>query len=139
MVKQSFNGDILSTENLLRGKNSKFMLRRVDNRDDFYIYRADTDKLVVFDKLGKIIFEKQNSGSTNLEFRCFEIENNKRVFSFYDQEQKLVQIFDDAGNSLTQTPIESDLIPLIGFGKQIGELVVYSFSQNSVSFNSIKR
>ncbi len=139
VIKQSLSGKILSAENLLRGKNSRFVLRRVDNHDGFYIYRVDTDKIVVFDKQGKIVFEKQNSGSTNLEFQCIEVGNRKMVFSFYDVEQKMVQVFDDSGNNLTQSPIESDLIPLIGFGKTKGELLLYSFSQNSVFSNSIQR
>ncbi len=139
VIKQSLSGNILSAENLLRGKNSKFILERVDNRDGFYIYRVDTDKIVVFDKQGKIVFEKQNNGSTNLEFKCIEVESKKMIFSFYDVEQKLVQVFDDSGNNLTRSPIESDLIPLMGFGNTIDELVLYSFSQNSVFINSIKR
>lgn len=139
LVKQNLKGEILPTENLLRGKDSKFVLRRVDNHDGFYIYRTDTDKIVVFDKQGRIVFEKQNGGSTNLEFQCIEVENSKLLFGFYDIEQKLFQIFDKSGSGLTQTPIESDMMPLIGFAKPKGELVIYSFLQNSVFFNSIKR
>jgi hypothetical protein len=139
LIKQNLRGEILRTENLLRGKDSKFVLKRVDNHDGFYIYRTDTDKIVVFDKQGRIVFEKQNGGSTNLEFQCIEVENNKVLFGFYDIEQKLFQIFDNSGSGLTQTPIESDMIPLIGFEKPKSELIIYSFVQNSVFFNSIKR
>lgn len=139
VVKQNLSGNILSSENLLRGKNSKFVLRRVKNRDGFYMYRTDIDKIIVFDQQGKIVFEKQNSGSANLDFQCIEVENNKMVFGFYDAEQKLFQVFDESGFNLTKTPLESDLIPVIGFGKSKDELVVYSFSKSSVFFNPIKR
>lgn len=139
LVKQNLNGEIVSIENILRGKNSKFILKRIDNREGFFIYRIDTDKIVVFDRHGKIVFEKQNSGSTNLEFQCIEEQNNHLVFSFYDVEQKLLQVFEESGNNLIQSPLESDLMPLIGFGKTKSELIIYTTSQNLIILNSIRQ
>ncbi len=138
LIKQNLDGEILSTSNLLRGRNSKFILKRIKNRDGFYISRIDTDKIVVFDKQEKIVFEMQNSGSSHVEFQCLERESKKMIFSFFDIEQKLVQIVDESGNSLTRTPIESDDEPLFVFGKSNGESGVYSFSQKSIIFNALQ-
>ncbi len=138
LVKQNLKGDVLSSENLLRGINSKFLLEQVVIGDGFHIYRTDSDKIVVFNKNGDVIFERQNSGSTNLAFQSIEL-NAKLLFGFYDIEQKLFHVFDDSGNSVVQTPIESDIIPLVGFGKEKNELLICSFVENSVFFTSIKR
>jgi hypothetical protein len=139
VIKQNMKGEILTTNNILRSKNSEFILKRVVNSDKFYLYRVDADKIAVFSKEGTIIFEKQNSGSTNFDFQCIETVNNEVVFSFFDAEQKLVQVFDKSGNSLIQIPIESDVIPLFGFGKSKGEFGIFSFPRNSVVFNPIRR
>ena len=136
--KQNLKGQILTSENLLRGKNSKFVLRRVVSGSKFFFYRVDADKIAVFNKEGTIVFEKQNSGSTNLEFQCIETGSNKMAFSFFDVEQRLVQVFDEFGNSLIKTPIESDISPLFGFGKSKNEFGIYSFPRNSVIFNPIR-
>lgn len=136
--KQNLKGQILTSENLPRGKNSKFVLRRVLSGDKFFFYRVDADKITVFNKEGTIVFEKQNSGSTNLEFQCIETGNKKMIFSFFDVEQRLVQVFDESGNSLIQTPIESDIPPLFGIGKFKNEFGIYSFPRNSVIFNPIR-
>jgi hypothetical protein len=138
VTKQNLKGEILTSENLLRGKNSKFILRRTATGDKFYFYRVDVDKIAVFNKEGSIVFEKQNSGSTNLQFQCIGRGNNKMVFSFFDIEQRLVQVFDESGNSLIQTPIESDVSPLFGLGKSRNEFGIYAFPRNSVIFNAIR-
>lgn len=138
-TKQNFKGELLSSDNLLRGRNSRFVLKRISNREGYYIYRIDTDKIVVFDKKGQVMFEKQNSGSTNLSFQAVIRGGNKLVFASLDMEQKLVQLFDEAGKDLIQAPLESDLDPLLVFGKSNNEFSVYCFSQNSISINSIQR
>jgi len=138
IVKQNLKGDILSIQNLLRGKNSVFKLKRNVNEDDFNFYRIDTDKIAVFNKTGKLLFERQNSGSTNLEFQCFNSDDNKQIFSFYDVEQKLIRVFDETGNDLFQTPIESEIMPIFGFGKSKNEFGIFSFPQNAVVFNTIR-
>jgi hypothetical protein len=139
LVKQNMKGEILTTNNILRGKNSEFIMKRIVNSDKFYLYRVDADKIAVFNMEGTIIFEKQNSGSTNFDFQCIETVNNEVVFSFFDVEQKLAQVFDKSGNSLIQIPIESDVIPLFGFGKSKDEFGIFSFPRNSVVFNPIRR
>jgi DNA-binding beta-propeller fold protein YncE len=136
--KQNLKGEILASENLLRGKNSKFILKRARTGGKFYSFRIDVDKIAVFNKEGAIVFEKQNSGSTNVEFQCIETGRNKMLFSFFDVEQRLVQVFDESGNSLIQTPIESDIPPLFGLGKSKSEFGIYSFPRNSVIFNLIR-
>jgi hypothetical protein len=138
-TKQNFKGELLSSDNLLRGRNSRFVLKRISNREGYYIYRIDTDKIVVFDKKGQAMFEKQNSGSTNVSFQAVSRGGNKLVFVSLDMEQKLVQLFDEAGNDLIQAPLESDLDPLLVFGKSNNEFSIYCFSQNSISINSILR
>jgi len=138
LVKQNLKGEILKVDNLLRGKNSRFILKRCINSDKFFFYRVDADKIATFDSNGSLLFEKQNSGSTNLEFQCLETSTRQIVFSFFDVEQKLVQVLDANGKSLIQIPIESDVMPLIGSGKSKNEFGIYSFPGNSVVFNLIR-
>jgi len=138
LVKQNLSGEDLSTENLLRGKNSKFILRRISNREGFYVYRMDADKIAVFDKQGKILFEKQNAGSVNMDFQCIASGNNRLLFAFHDLEQKLVYVYDEKGNSIIQTPLESDNTPILFLGKSDAESGIYSFPRNSVVFTSFK-
>ncbi len=139
IVKQNLKGEILSSNNLLRGRNSKFILKRLTNGDGYFIYRVDTDKIVVFDKKEQIVFEKQNNGSTNINFQALSRGGSKLIFATMDVEQKLVQLFDESGKDLFQTPLESDIAPLLVFGKSNTEFGVYCFSQNSIVFNSIQR
>lgn len=139
IIRQNLKGEILSSDNLLRGRNSKFILKRIVNRDGYFIYRIDTDKIVVFDKKGQILFEKQNNGSANIYIQVVSRGGNKLVFATMDVEQKLVQLFDESGKDLIQTPLESDIAPLLIFGKSNTEFSVYCFSQNSIVFHSIQR
>ena len=138
MVRQNLKGEIVSSENLLRGKNSKFILKRITNRDGYHIYRVDTDKLVVLDKKKQVVFEKQNSGSTNLSFQAVSRGGNKFVFTTLDVDQKLVQLFDESGNVLTRAPLESDLDPVFVSGKSNTEFGIYCFVQNAIVFNAIQ-
>lgn len=138
VFKQNLKGEILKSDNLLRGKNSKFILRTTLNSDKYYFYRTDTDKIIVFDKAGGIVFEKQNNGSMNLEFQCIETGNGKFIFCFYDTEQRLVQVFDESGNDLIQAPLESDIAPVFGYGKSKSEFGIFSFQDNSVTFNLLQ-
>ncbi len=137
-IRQNLKGEILSTDNLIRGRNSKFILKRIANRDGYYIYRVDTDKIVVFDKKGQIVFEKQNSGSTNMYFQAMSRGEKKLVFVTLDLEQRLVQLFDESGKDLIKTPLESDIAPLLILGKPNVGFGVYCFTQNSIVFNSIQ-
>jgi len=137
-IRQNLKGEILSTDNLLRGRNSKFVLKRVANRDGYFIYRIDTDKIVVFDKKGQVIFERQNSGSTNIDIQAVSRGGKKFIFVTLDLEQRLVQFFDESGKDLINTPFESDISPLLIFGKANAELGVYCFTQGSIVFNSIQ-
>jgi hypothetical protein len=138
LVKQNLSGEDLSKENLLRGKNSKFILRRIANREGFYVYRIDADKIVVFDKQGKILFEKQNAGSVNMDFQCIASGDNRLLFAFHDLEQKLVYVFDEKGNSVIQTPLESDITPILFLGKSGVESGIYTFPRNSVVFTAFR-
>jgi len=138
MVKQNLNGEILKTDNLMRGRNSRFILKRCINSDKFFFYRVDAEKIAIFDGNGTLLIEKQNSGSMNLEFQCIETASRQIIFSFFDVEQRLVQVLDVIGNSLIQIPIESDVMPLFGLGKSKNEFGIYSFPGNSVVFNLIR-
>ena len=138
MTKQNIKGEILTTNNLLRGRDSRFELRRVTNREEFYFCRIDTDKVVVFTRDGNILFEKQNSGSTNVEFQCVEAKNGEIVFSLFDIELRLVQVFDKSGKTLTPTPIESDKTPLFGMGKSKSDWGIFSMVNNSIVFSPIR-
>lgn len=138
LVKQNMKGDILDSDNLMRGKNSTFTLKRVPEGNSFFVFRTDSDKIVVFNKEGKVVFEKQNTGSIKLDFQCIETNKGKIVFSFYDTEQKFVQVFDITGRSLVNSPVDSDVPPLFGSGKSKSEMGFYSFPKNSIIFNTIR-
>jgi len=137
LIKQSLNGQIRSSENLLRGKNSTFILKKVRNQDDFFIFRFEAENIAFFNRDGKLLFEKQNSGSTSLDFDCFATGNNKIRFSIIDSEQKLVQIIDETGQPLFPTPIESSVLPLIYSEKSGSKVDVYTFNENTIFINAL--
>ena len=138
LVKQNMKGDIMDADNLMRGKNSTFTLKRVPEGNNFFVFRTDSDKIVVFNKEGKVVSEKQNTGSIHLDFQCIETNKGKIVFSFYDTEQKFVHVFDASGKSLVNSPVDSDVPPLFGSGKSKSEMGFYSFPKNSIIFNTIR-
>lgn len=137
-VKQNLKGEIIKEEDLVRGRNSKFFLSRMVSDHGFHIYRIDTDKVVILNKDGSLMFEIPNSGSMNLKVQSSKAKNGKLVFSFFDMDQKLTQVFDESGRSLLQTPIECDRPPIFGFGKTKKEFGLFTFQQNIVVFNPIQ-
>jgi hypothetical protein len=126
--KQSFDGKSKSQENLIKGNSSKFYLKRVIGKSDFYFFRVDTDKIAVFDKLNQLVFEKQNPGSTTLIPAAVSSSQGKLLFCFYDTEQKLSYLYDPIGNPVINRPLESTLPPVFGRNVKSKKLFIYSFS-----------
>lgn len=126
--KQSFDGKFKSQENLIKGNSSKFYLKRVIGKSDFYFFRVDTDKIAVFDKLNQLVFEKQNPGSTTLIPAAVSSSQGKLLFCFYDTEQKLSYLYDPIGNPVINRPLESTLPPVFGRNVKSKKLFIYSFS-----------
>lgn len=128
ICKQSFDGKSKSQENLIKGNNSKFYLKRAVGKTDFFFFRVDTDKIAVFDKLNQLVFEKQNPGSTTLVPSVVSLNQGKSIFCFFDAEQKLSYLYDQVGNPVINRPLESIIAPVFGSNVKSKKLFIYSFS-----------
>lgn len=132
-TQQSLDARSKTQANLVRGVNSKFLLRKDNEESVFYFFRIDSDKLAVFDKTNQLVFEKQNPGSTSLNPFAFEVSKKKTIFCFYDQEQNLSYLFDRTGNSVINRPLESTILPLFGKDSKTNRPLVFSFFDNVIS------
>lgn len=126
--KQSFDGKSKPQENLVKGNGSKFYLKRVPGKSDFYFFRIDSDKIVVFDKLNQLVFERQNPGSIALIPFVVSLPQGKSIFCFYDTEQKLSYLYDQVGNPVINRPLESTIAPVFGSDVKSKKLFIYSFA-----------
>lgn len=126
--RQSFDGKSKSQESLIRGNGSKFSLKKVLGKSDFYFFRIDTDKIAVFNKLNQFVFERQNPGSTALIPSVVSLPQGKSIFCFYDTEQKLSYLYDQIGNPVMNRPLESTVAPVFGSNVKSKKLFIYSFS-----------
>jgi hypothetical protein len=133
VTKQSLDGKTKTLENLLRGVNSKFYLVRTnEGKSEFYFVRIDSDKIAVFNKTNQLVVEKQNPGSTSLRPSVIAGSKDKAIFSFFDEEQKMSYLFDQAGNSVTNRPLESTIPPLFAVDSKTKRIVIYSFYENMI-------
>jgi len=133
VTKQSFDGKLKSQENLIKGNNSKFYLKKAGGKSEFFYFRIDADKIAVFDKLTQLIFEKQNPGSTTLIPSIISLPTGKSFFCFYDTEQKLIYLYDEIGNSIVNRPLESSIAPVFGSNVKTKKLFVYTFSEEIIT------
>ncbi|MEQ1588348.1 MAG: hypothetical protein ABL895_20860 [Cyclobacteriaceae bacterium] len=133
ITKQSFDGKSKSQENLIKGNSSKFYLKRVVGKSDFFFFRIDTDKIAVFDELNQLVFERQNPGSITLTPSVVSLTQGKSIFSFYDTEQKLSYLYDQIGNPVINRPLESTIAPVFGNNIKSKKLFIYSFSDEIVT------
>lgn len=133
VTKQSLDGKTKTQENLLRGVNSKFYLAKThEGKSDFYFIRVDSDKIAVFNKANQLVVEKQNPGSTNLRPSVIVASKDNAIFGFFDEEQKMYYSFDQAGNSVTNKPLESSIPPLFAVDSKTKRIVIYSFYENMI-------
>ncbi len=133
VTKQSLDGKTKTQESLLRGVNSNFYLgTTAEYKSDFYFFRIDTDKIAVFNKANQLVVEKQNPGSTGLLPSLLVASNNRTIFSFFDVEQKMSYLFDQAGNSVINRPLESTIPPLFAVDSKTKRILVYSFFENII-------
>lgn len=133
IAKQSFDGKSKSQENLVKGNNSKFYLKKVMGRSDFYFFRIDTDKIAVFNKLNQLVFERQNPGSTTLLPSVVSLPQGKSIFCFYDEEQKLSYLYDQIGNPVVNRPLESTISPVFGNNVKSKKLFIYTISEEIIT------
>ncbi|HPW62595.1 MAG TPA: hypothetical protein PLJ13_09880, partial [Cyclobacteriaceae bacterium] len=133
VTKQSFDGKSKSQENLVKGNNSKFYLKKVIGKSDFYFLRIDTDKIAVFDRFLQLVFEKQNPGSTTLLPSVVSLPQGKSIFCFYDEEQKLSYLYDQIGNPVINRPLESTISPVFGNNTKSKKLFVYTISEEIIT------
>jgi hypothetical protein len=136
LIKQNLKGEVISSENLPRGKNSNFLMRVVDGDASFYIARMDSDKVVLFDKTGKLILELANNGSMKMDMHISNT-GGSLVFCLFDAEQKMASVFNQSGKNLTLSPIDSDIMPLVSFDKARNERGIYYFPGRKVVYTKI--
>jgi hypothetical protein len=91
---------------------------------------------VVFGSDGKLIFERQNQGSTTLQTQIVEKSSAKMIFSFYDAEQKISFLYDQTGKEISEA-IESEIAPVFSQTNSKSTLNLYTFPKNSIVIKSI--
>ncbi len=137
VTKQALDGSAATREELVRGKNSRFVLTRTDDKKDFFYVRIDEDKLAVFDKRNNLIFERENPGSVSLVPTVFSAPGQKEIFGFFDQEQNMSYFYDALGNAVFYRPMESTLLPLFGWENRTKKLSVFTFSDQSITVSLV--
>jgi hypothetical protein len=137
VTQYSFDGKLVANYNLVRGNKSSFVLRRTLTGNKFYFVRVDTDKLAVFGSDGKLIFERQNGGSTNLDVQIIERSSTKAIFSFYDVDQKVNYLYDQLGSEILPA-LESEVAPVFGTLNSKSPLMFYTFPKNSIVVKTIE-
>jgi hypothetical protein len=131
--KQGFDGKSKSQENLIKGNSSKFYLRKVMGKVDFFYFRIDTDKIAVFNRMNQLLFETQSPGSTTLIPSVVSLPSGKSIFCFFDAEQKLSYLYDQIGNSIVNRPLESTIAPVFGSNAKTKKLYIYTFSDENIT------
>jgi hypothetical protein len=137
VTQYNFDGKLVANYNLIRGNKSNFILRRTMTGNKFYFIRIDADKLAVFGSDGKLIFERQNGGSTNLDVQIIERSSTKAIFSFYDVDQKVNYLYDQLGSEILPA-VESEIAPVFGSLNSKSPLTLYTFTKNSIVVKTIE-
>jgi hypothetical protein len=137
VYQYSLDGKLVSNFNLVRGNQSSFVLKRTNGGNKFYFIRIDSDKVAVFGGDGKLIFERQNQGSTTLQTQIVEKSSAKVIFSFYDAEQKINFLYDQSGKEISEA-IESEIAPVFSQTNSKSALNLYTFPKNSIVIKSIE-
>lgn len=132
VMKMSLDGKNFSTDNLVRGNQSKFELVRVMNSDQFYYARIDLDKVVIFSSTNQLVFERQNPGSTSLQALIISLSKDRVIFAFYDRDQGLTYLYDQAGTPIGKA-FESSVSPVLGTDIKTKRTYLYTFSQTSIT------
>lgn len=132
VVKISLDGKNFSADNLIRGSQSAFELVRVLNHDQFYYARIDLDKVAIFSSTNQLVFERQNPGSTLLKPLIISLSKDRVIFAFYDREQGLTYLYDQAGTPVGK-PFESSVSPVLGTDMKAKRTYLYTFNQTSIT------
>jgi len=140
-MKIRFNllGKIVDQEALIKSTpKSHFYLVATDDRKASSFVRIDEGKIAVFDQEGRLLFEKQNPGSESLLPHMFNFDSGKRMYSFTDPIQDLSYVWDERGNSVLASPLETGHIPAMNYNRQNGELKIFWTTNNSITSTSIR-
>jgi hypothetical protein len=65
------------------------------------------------------------------------LDSDKRVFSFTDAEQKLCYLWNEQGNAILPTPIETDQIPALQYRRQNEEIKIYWTVDDAIKSTSL--
>ncbi len=138
VTKRSLDTKVVSQENLVKGNNSKFLLVKTQvGKANFFLFRIDSDRITVFNKLNQLVFEKQNPGSASLLPSIISLSEGRTIFCFYDSEQKFSFLYDQVGNSVINRPLESSTMPVFGLDNKNKKFFIYSFFEDAVTITPI--
>lgn len=135
VTRIALDGKPLTSEDLVRGNQSRFEVVRASSKE-FYYSRVDTDKIAVFNKANQLVFERQNPGSISLQPSAFVISSERVIFSFFDADQNLTYLFDQVGNPVGK-PLECSIPPVFGMNLKDKKSFVYSLAQESITITPL--
>lgn len=114
LMKIDVTGKITAKEPLLKNyAQNNFKIISSGRNDQYLIARTDKTKIAFFDGDGKLVFEKENPASEQVEFRFFPGRNP--VISVFDPSQDLLFLLDGKGKDIIAQPIEASQSPAIEF------------------------
>jgi hypothetical protein len=117
---------------------SKFSLTKSKSGNSFVILRVDPGKLTTLDAEGRVIFEFENSGSTDWEVSYLENRLKERFYCFYDRHQNFSYVCDNNGQFLLAQPLESTQPPALFYDEKSKSLLLYNVFNSRLSQISIK-
>jgi len=114
LIRIDLAGKVIAKEPLLRNyAQSRYHMVISDRDDQHLISRVDKTKIAIFDKDGKMAFEKENPASEQLRFKLFS--GKKSVLAVFDPSQDLLFLMNSDGKDILAQPIESTQFPAIEF------------------------
>lgn len=133
LMRIDLSGKIIGREPLLKNyAQSNFKIITSDRNDQHLISRIDKTKIAFFDRDGKLLFEKENPASEQIEFKLFS--GKKSIISVFDSSQDLLFLLDTNGKDIIAQPIEASQSPSVEFlsGDKIKVYYVYGSQLHSI-------
>jgi hypothetical protein len=126
LINVSLSGEIMKKEPLLKTfAQSNFKLIASQETSQSFISRIDKNKIAVFSQDGKLLFEKENPASEQIEVNSF---GEGKIFSVFDPTQDLLFLLDKNGKELMSQPLDATQIPAIEFLKEDKIRLIYVFN-----------
>lgn len=139
-VEFGLDGQVLKREALIKRTGaSKFYLQPSNGNRSFIFLRVDPSKIAIFDTDGKLIFEIENSGSTDWKISYVENRLNERYYCLYDQHQSFSYLYGANGQLLLTQPLESTQLPTLYFDEKNKTLKTYLVNDSQVSVVSLRK